>query len=301
MLIGMYHAKTLKRYKERVSESLFDENGVCRVVFASTALGMGVNLRDIRQVIHYGPPRQVEDFVQEIGRAGRVGKPAKSLLFYHGLHLRKCEQAIKTYAKSEKECLRKLLLSQFTSTASEVKEAHDCCIVCHSKCKCLGESCNVEVPSLLPVKSDAANYRKPKQRTVQSFQKEELKELLEDYQQQLNEKCSGFVLSSESTTGFSTKLIQSVLKTCKHIFSIDDVVELNPVFTRHHALAILHMIRDVFEDFELDMSCDLNYKDDYSFNFDFKYGGVYEDYSSGSSASSVGSSESDLSGVMAIE
>ena len=54
MLIGMFHAKTLKRHKERVSDSLFEEQGVCRVVFASTALGMGVNLQGMRQVIHYG-------------------------------------------------------------------------------------------------------------------------------------------------------------------------------------------------------------------------------------------------------
>lgn len=44
MLIGiLFHAKTLKRHKERVSDSQFEEQGVCRVVFASTALGMGVN------------------------------------------------------------------------------------------------------------------------------------------------------------------------------------------------------------------------------------------------------------------
>ena len=93
MLIGMFHAKTLKRHKERVSDSLFE--GVCRVVFASTALGMGVNLQGICQVIHYGPPREVDYFVQEIGRAGRDGKPARSLLLFHGLHLKKCEPTMK--------------------------------------------------------------------------------------------------------------------------------------------------------------------------------------------------------------
>ena len=116
MLIGMFHAKTLKRHKERVSDSLFEEQGVCRVVFASTALGMGVNLQGIRQVIHYGPPRQVDDFVQEIGRAGRDGKPARSLLLFHGLHLKKCEPIMKEYAKTESKCLRKLLLSEFEAT-----------------------------------------------------------------------------------------------------------------------------------------------------------------------------------------
>ena len=54
LLIGMFHAKTLKRHKECVSDSLFEEQGVCRVAFTSPALGMGVNLQGIRQVIHYG-------------------------------------------------------------------------------------------------------------------------------------------------------------------------------------------------------------------------------------------------------
>ena len=80
--------------------------------FASTALGMGVNLQGIRQVIHYGPPRQVDDFVQEIGRAGRDGKPARSLLLFHGLHLKKCEPIMKEYAKTESKCLRKVVAKQ---------------------------------------------------------------------------------------------------------------------------------------------------------------------------------------------
>ena len=63
MLIGMFHPKTLKRHKERVSDSLFEEQGVCSVAFVSTALEMGVNLQGIHQVIHYGPPRKVDDFV----------------------------------------------------------------------------------------------------------------------------------------------------------------------------------------------------------------------------------------------
>ena len=73
-----------------MSECLFDEEGICRVVFASTALGMDVNICDVRQVVHYGPPRQIEDFVQEIRRAGHDGKPATSILIYTGTYLKKC-------------------------------------------------------------------------------------------------------------------------------------------------------------------------------------------------------------------
>lgn len=54
------------------------------MVFATNALGMGINFRDIAYVILYGPPRNIEDFVHEIGRVGRDGRKAVSALFYQG-------------------------------------------------------------------------------------------------------------------------------------------------------------------------------------------------------------------------
>ena len=98
---------------------------------------MGVNLRDVRQVIHYGPSRQVDDFVQEMGRAGRDGKPAKSLLFFTGHQLKTCEDTMKLYANGN-DCLHKVLLAKFGATASSTNVAHDCCVICHAACKCLG-------------------------------------------------------------------------------------------------------------------------------------------------------------------
>ena len=43
---------------------------------------MGVDCPDIRQVLHYGPPNLVEEYVQETGRAGRDGLPSKAILIY---------------------------------------------------------------------------------------------------------------------------------------------------------------------------------------------------------------------------
>ena len=217
MLIGVYHAKTLQHHKERVSASLFEDEGVCRVVFASTALGMGVNLSDVRQVIHYGPPRQVDDFVQEIGRAGRDGKPAKSLLFFTGHQLKKCEETMKLYTNGN-DCLRKVLLTKFAATASSTNVAHDCCVICHATCKCLGDSCVVELSAYVSVHSPATNLQGHKTRNVEQYQKEELKELLEDHQEELNKRCAGYVLSSETTTGFSDTLIKSIKNLQVHFY-----------------------------------------------------------------------------------
>lgn len=54
--------------------------GRIHTVAATNALGMGVDIPDIRAVIHYGCPYSLLDFAQESGRAGRDGKPAQSVL-----------------------------------------------------------------------------------------------------------------------------------------------------------------------------------------------------------------------------
>jgi len=46
--------------------SLAKSDGVARVVFATVALGMGINLRDVNTIIHYGAPHSIEDYFQEM-------------------------------------------------------------------------------------------------------------------------------------------------------------------------------------------------------------------------------------------
>ena len=78
-LIGIYHFLTVESNKERLAKGL-KEDGVTRVVLATTALIMGVNFPHIRRVIMYGPPRSILDFHQEAGRAGRDGLPSEVTL-----------------------------------------------------------------------------------------------------------------------------------------------------------------------------------------------------------------------------
>eukprot|EP00731_Ephydatia_muelleri_P009412 Em0004g1750a len=69
-LFAMFHSCTDEHNKRVVMSSLSQADGVVRVVFATMALGMGVDFKSLDYVIHYGAPRSLEDYMQESGRAG---------------------------------------------------------------------------------------------------------------------------------------------------------------------------------------------------------------------------------------
>jgi ATP-dependent DNA helicase RecQ len=95
-IIGIYHSLTLEKYKERVVKS-FKGDGKKRVVIASTALCMAINFPDVRYIIHWGPPRNLLDYHQQSGRAGRDGKPANIIIVYYGQQTSFCEQNVKDF------------------------------------------------------------------------------------------------------------------------------------------------------------------------------------------------------------
>ena len=67
----MFHAGTDDKIKSFILDSFTKESRTVRVLFATTAFGMGVDCKGLRLVIHYGPPNDVDDYVQESARAGR--------------------------------------------------------------------------------------------------------------------------------------------------------------------------------------------------------------------------------------
>ena len=79
-------------------------------------------------MIHFGPLKSVEAYIQESARAGRDGSQSKAILMYQSLMLLHVEQDIKDYVKGKYACRYKFLMGHFEAQATETSTSNfSCC------------------------------------------------------------------------------------------------------------------------------------------------------------------------------
>ena len=219
----MYHSGTSSSIQDIVPASLNDPNGQVRIIIATTALGMGVDIKGLHQIINYGPPSENESYIQELGRTRRDGKQSEALLMFHGRQLCHYRTEMLEYLKSSTSQRSKLLKLFDKGTVSSYnfpREKHLCCDTCELMCTCETINCPDILDSMNSLKSRSTeNTMSEKLRPVSIDQKQRLEGLLRECQRMMRETLPKsnpelFYASVDNNTCFSNQLIEEVACKC---------------------------------------------------------------------------------------
>ena len=138
-VFAQFHAEYRETMKQHITREICSQKSRILLVFVTIVLGMGLNAPNIRKMIHYKPPKTLENYFKEIGRAGRDGVPAQATLYYNNTDVRSnrpgITQGIITYCKQTTQCRRDSLLRYFGHGLETSSPRPSCCDLCDVKLK----------------------------------------------------------------------------------------------------------------------------------------------------------------------
>ena len=139
-LVTMFTRASTSHMKKMVLSLFRNTKSLLRVLIATTAFSMGIDMPDIHQIFHYGTPCDVEQYLQEIGRAGRDEKESRAVLInskgYHHV-----QPQMKRYCENKDSCRRKELFKSFIMYEHAEVRKCTCCDICALSCFC--EKCKL--------------------------------------------------------------------------------------------------------------------------------------------------------------
>lgn len=245
----MFHSKTSDKVKEKIRHDM-TMDGDIRVLICTNAAGMGVNFVDVHNIIHYNLPRQMDTFVQQMGRAGRDGQISDELIMYknHKSHLKKVENELVRLAKDDTKCKHEILCGAYLITHKNIVPAHNCCDVCAKKCSCGNEQCPRVHDALTAYTAETDSSDEEMERYVSDEDKKLINEKLMSYKFTLTSSAAGVIIDSDVLHGFTNEIVVQIVQRCNSIFTPEDVMSKFPIWSFNTAVEICNIICDVLGD-----------------------------------------------------
>ena len=110
-LVSMHHGESGEALQEYNLKTFPKEDSVIRVLVVAGAFGMGVEISDIRQVVHWGKCASALCYWQEVSRAGRDGQPSKAIWYPKIISPK--DQLFRALRQNQELCVRRTILKHF--------------------------------------------------------------------------------------------------------------------------------------------------------------------------------------------
>ena len=270
-IIGMYHHNTRKEQKDTAEKAFTEPDSNMRVLFCSSSFGMGIDVKNCYLVVHVGPPKLLDEYLQQSGRVGRDELPSCAIL----LLFKQCtagggfEEEVRAYIKNATLCRRIILLDAIENpTSTSLAIQHRCCDICALSCKCLCScsqdtlECNcspacVGDSALTHAEIEFVKNAEPPKSLVDqqkaftnitSADREQFEYSLKDIQRTLVDQgaAKDMLLHRDIVTGFSGQLIKALVDNMEYISSVHILMEYFPFFNEAHAALVLDTISALF-------------------------------------------------------
>lgn len=152
MNFTQYIHESAEKTKDKIISDLGNPQSDLRIIIATSALGMGVDIQGFHSLVLYGPPLTAVDLIQGIGRIGRDGNPSCAVLLHNSYNVRNIDTDVKCVIR-DPSCRRVSIMKSFLKD-SELQEIHSdmekhtCCDICEDECKC-GDCLQLQLERLL--------------------------------------------------------------------------------------------------------------------------------------------------------
>lgn len=238
-----FTACTASSTKKSILKSFTDPNGVVRIVVATVAFGMGLDSPNVRHIVHWGPPEDLELYVQETGRGGRDGHTTKCVLYFSPKDFGGTSHIspdMKTYCENTVQCRRNLLMRQFTEEQVKSPEyLHLCCDICATVCTCsVCETYDADNSTGIPSQQSLSPV------AVNPIVQEELKRQILAYRSMLfqNTTHATSLVGYEVCSGLTQKTVNAIVDNYPLITSEADLLSFG-VSSVEYCTPIMNIVR----------------------------------------------------------
>ena len=248
--VAMFHRSTHQENKDFVFQEFQKETSTIRVLLATIAFGMGIDIPDIRTVVHFGSSRSVEAYSQETGRAGRDGLSSSAILMYHSQDLAQehTSSEMSSYIKLKSACRRDFLDTHFaldvpSKSANPTGEASTpcrCCDICKADCGC--GNCAAEPWQGVTTDQELENIVLPEEEETEVMKC--LRDNLEDYIQVLDIDSPPGMFRHSTLCGLNKDVIELIV--CAHS-TIRNVEDLSCLTGITHSDTLSTVLAIIFE------------------------------------------------------